>query len=135
MERRGLFVGIGIDAYDSHEPLRHAVAEVNAVAEVLGTDFAGEPLLDADLAQVQEHLKAVPGCLGTGSLVLLWCGHGVQSGTKLWLQTRNDCGKINAADVIARCAESGVASCSTECVSLCRFVSFCPAPLAEVALR
>ena len=51
MERRGLFVGIGIDAYDSHEPLRHAVAEVNAVAEVLGTDFAGEPLLDADLAQ------------------------------------------------------------------------------------
>ena len=124
MERRGLFVGIGIDAYDSHEPLHHAVAEVKAVAEVLGADFAGEPLLDPDLAHVLEHLKTVPGCLDTGSLVLLWCGHGVQSGTKLWLQTRNDCGKINAADVIARCAESGVASCSTECVSLCRFVSF-----------
>ena len=136
MERRGLFVGIGIDVYESHEPLEHAVAEVNAVAEVLGADFGGEPLLDADHAQVQEHLEKVPDCRDTaGSLVLLWCGHGVQSGTKLWLQTRNDCGKINAADVIARCAESGVASCSTECVSLCRFVSFCPAPLAEVALR
>jgi len=107
MERRGLFVGIGIDAYESHEPLQHAVAEVNAVAEVLRADFAGEPLLDADLAQVQEHLKAVPGCLDTGSLVLLWCGHGVQSGTKLWLQTRDDRGEINSADVIARCARSG----------------------------
>ena len=85
VERRGLFVGIGIDGYDSHEPLQHAVAEVKAVAEVLGADFAGEPLLDADLAQVLEHLKAVPDCLDTGSLVLLWCGHGVQSGTKLWL--------------------------------------------------
>jgi hypothetical protein len=128
MERRGLFVGIGIDTYDSHEPLRHAVAEVNAVAEVLGADFGGEPLLDADHAQVQEHLEKVPDCRDTaGSLMLLWCGHGVQSGTKLWLQTRNDCGKINAADVIARCAESGVASCSTECVSLFRFVSLCPA--------
>ncbi len=102
------------------------------MAEVLGADFGGEPLLDADHAQVQEHLEKVPDCRDTaGSLVLLWCGHGVQSGTKLWLQTRNDCGKINAADVIARCAESGVASCSTECVSLFRFVSFCPAPLAE----
>jgi hypothetical protein len=90
MERRGLFVGIGIDAYDSHEPLQHAVAEVNAVAEVLGADFGGEPLLDADHAQVQEHLEKVPDCRDTaGSLVLLWCGHGVQSGTKLWLQTRN----------------------------------------------
>ena len=68
MERRGLFVGIGIDAYDSHEPLHHAVAEVNAVAEVLHADFTGEPLLDADLAQVLEHLKAVPACLDTGSL-------------------------------------------------------------------
>ena len=64
VERRGLFVGIGIDGYDSHEPLQHAVAEVKAVAEVLGADFAGEPLLDADLAQVLEHLKAVPACLG-----------------------------------------------------------------------
>ena len=107
MERRGLFVGIGIDAYESHEPLQHAVAEVNAVAGALGADFAGEPLLDPDLAHVHEHLKTVPGCLDTGSLVLLWCGHGVQSGTKLWLQTRDDRGKINAADVIARCAESG----------------------------
>ena len=107
MERRGLFVGIGIDAYDSHEPLCHALAEVKAVAEVLGADFAGEPLLDPDRAQVLEHLEKVPDCRDTaGSLVLLWCGHGVQSGTKLWLQTRDD-RKINAADVIARCAESG----------------------------
>ena len=102
------------------------------------SDLAGHPreLLGVAAGRVQEHLEKVPDCRDTaGSLVLLWCGHGVQSGTKLWLQTRNDCGKINAADVIARCAESGVASCSTECVSLCRFVSFCPAPLAEVALR
>ncbi len=107
MERRGLFVGIGIDAYDSHEPLQHAVAEVNAVAGVLRADFAGEPLLDPDLAHVVEHLKTVPACLDTGSLVMLWCGHGVQSGTKLWLQTRDARGEINAADVIARCAKSG----------------------------
>ncbi len=103
------FVGVGIDAYESHEPLRHAVAEVTAVAEILGAEFAGEPLLDPDDALVREYLEAVPDGLGSGALVLLWCGHGVHSRSKLWLPTRNAGGKISAAEVIDWCAEAKAA--------------------------
>ena len=107
VQRAGRFVGVGIDTYEGHGPLEHAVAEVTAVAEALSGEFVGEPLLDADEAQIREHLKAVSGCVASGSLVLLWCGHGVASGTRLLLQTSDDRGKVNAADVIAECTQSG----------------------------
>ena len=108
MERTGRFVGVGIDVYEGYQRLEHAVAEVKAVAVALGAEFAGEPLLDPDEATAREHLKSVAGCLtDSGPLVLVWCGHGVASGTKLWLQTRDAGGEINAADVIARCVQSG----------------------------
>ena len=103
----GWFVGVGIDAYDGHAPLERPVAEVAAVAEALDGEFAGQTLFNADETQVREHLKAVPGYVRRGSLVLLWCGHGVASGTKLWLQTRDSGGEVNAVDVISRCAGSG----------------------------
>ncbi len=106
-QRAGRFVGIGIDVYEGHPRLEHAVAEVTAVAEALSGEFAGEPLLDANEAKIREHLKAVSGCAARGSLVLLWCGHGVASGTRLLLQTSDDRGKVNAADVIAECTQSG----------------------------
>lgn len=105
MGRPGRFVGVGIDAYEGHEPLAHAVAEVKAVAEVLGEEFAGEPLLDPDQRQVTEYFETVPGCLDTGALVLLWCGHGVLSRSRLRLPTRR--GEIDAAEVIFQCVKSG----------------------------
>jgi tetratricopeptide (TPR) repeat protein len=107
MGRPGRFVGVGIDVYDSHEPLEHAVAEVTAVAEVLGAEFVGEPLLDPDRAQVMNYLEAVAGCQDTGSLVMLWCGHGVQSGSMLRLATRDAGREINASEVIHHCVKSG----------------------------
>ncbi|MGI9002670.1 MAG: AAA family ATPase, partial [Pseudonocardia sp.] len=106
-QRAGRFVGIGIDVYEGHPRLEHAVAEITAVAEALSGEFAGEPLLDANEAKIREHLKAVSGCAARGSLVLLWCGHGVASGTRLLLQTSDDRGKVNAVDVIAECTQSG----------------------------
>jgi hypothetical protein len=76
------------------------------VAEVLGAEFVGEPLLGPDQTQVTEYLQAVTGCLDTGLLVLLWCGHGVLSRSRLWLPARR--GEVDAARscplaVIRRC--------------------------------
>ncbi|MEO7195039.1 MAG: hypothetical protein ABIZ05_09470 [Pseudonocardiaceae bacterium] len=103
----GRFVGVGIDVYKGHERLAHAVAEVTTVAKLLSAEFAGEPLLDPDQAQVMNYLKTVPGCLDTGPLVLLWCGHGMRSGSMLRLATRDAGGEINAAEVIYHCVRSG----------------------------
>ncbi|MGH3933617.1 MAG: AAA family ATPase [Pseudonocardiaceae bacterium] len=107
MGRPGRFVGVGIDVYDSHEPLEHAVAEVRAVAELLRGEFAGEPLLDPDHAQVLNYLETLSGCPDTGPLVLLWCGHGVCSGSMLRLAARDAGREINAAEVIYHCVKSG----------------------------
>lgn len=105
MGRPGRFVGVGIDVYDGHEPLEHAVADVQAVAELLGAEFAGEPLLDPDQAQVMNYLETLPGC--TGPLVMLWCGHGAWKGSMLRLATRDAGREINAAEVIYHCTRSG----------------------------
>jgi hypothetical protein len=56
------------------------------------------------------YLKTVPGCLDAGPLALLWCGHGVRSGSMLRLATRDDGGEINAAEVIYDCVKSGPTS-------------------------
>lgn len=63
MEPPGRFVGVGIDVYEAHEALQHAVSEVSVVADMLRAEFAGEPLLDVDQAQVSESLKSIPGSM------------------------------------------------------------------------
>ncbi|MFC0071254.1 hypothetical protein ACFFQW_46210, partial [Umezawaea endophytica] len=106
--RRDVFVGVGIDHYDSSElaDLDYAVADVEAVAKALLPAFAGEPLIDPNRAAVQEHLESVHGGADGGTLVLLWSGHGTDRGG-LRLATRDKADGVAASEVIRDCVLSG----------------------------
>ncbi|WP_433291571.1 tetratricopeptide repeat protein [Pseudonocardia sp. CA-142604] len=77
------------------------------MAEHLRPAFVGDPLVDPDRAEVDVYLRAVRGSAAAAPLLLLWCGHGVQSGAKLWLQTRDEDGEVSVVEVIKRCVRSG----------------------------
>ena len=106
--RRDVFVGVGIDHYDSSElaDLDYAVADVEAVANALSPAFVGEPLTDAELDVVNERLRSVRGSADGGTLVLMWSGHGTDLGG-LRLATRDQADGVAASEVIRGCVLSG----------------------------
>ncbi|WP_410821031.1 tetratricopeptide repeat protein [Micromonospora sp. 050-3] len=109
----GRFIGIAVGKYDQdrHAPLRHAVPDTRAFAELLGTDFVSALLTDPDENAARDRLRELSGEHSDGPLVLLWAGHGIGSPTGLRLLA-SDSGSelaagIGALDVAAYCASSG----------------------------
>ncbi|WP_430500773.1 tetratricopeptide repeat protein [Micromonospora trifolii] len=109
----GRFIGIAVSKYeqDRHEPLRHAVPDATAFAELLGADFVSALLADPGENTARDRLRGLAGEHSDGPLVLLWAGHGIGSPTGLRLLA-SDSGSgpaagIGAMDVAAYCASSG----------------------------
>src|SRR5262245_16065261 len=113
--RLGLFVGIGVDEYDSDEldTLEHAVSDVRGFRDLLGAAYDGEPLENPDEHEVREYLKALYGAMNGGALVVMWAGHASRSqAVPLRLAARDsmldrDYGLDVVGDVVSRAARSG----------------------------
>ena len=110
------FVGVGVGEYDSGHPrLEHAVADVEAIADLLEGSFDCTVLRDPGERAARDCLKGLRGSLpgSGGSLVLLWSGHAVRSpvdGLRLLARDSGDYdddGLGAGADVAAPCAQSG----------------------------
>lgn len=109
MAGRGRFVGIGIDSYPGTlSKLDHAVADVAAVAELLANHFDGEPLKDASTAAVTDHLESLAEQGDGVGLVLMWSGHGVDTG-ELRLPTADKARGIAAHELVSLGVEVGAA--------------------------
>ena len=106
--RREVFVGVGVDHYDSAElaDLDYAVADVEAVAQALTPPFDGEPLTDADVAGVNKCLLSLKDRADGGTLVMMWSGHGTDLGG-LRLATADQVDGVAASEVIRGCVLSG----------------------------
>jgi tetratricopeptide (TPR) repeat protein len=104
------FVGVGIDQYDDKtlDKLTYAVAEVEAVADLLKRDFVGEPVSADDVTAdgIRSELMALAD-EGAGVLVLVWAGHAEVEGKQLLLKTRDFRGEIELNEVVRRCFRSG----------------------------
>ncbi|MHA4854221.1 AAA family ATPase [Rhodococcus sp. MSC1_016] len=78
----GLFVGVGVNTYSADElpELEHSVAEISAVASLLGDHFTGRVLADPTEADVTARLKEIKSHFSSsaGCLVLMWSGHGIE---------------------------------------------------------
>lgn len=78
----GLFVGVGVNTYSADElpELEHSVAEISAVASLLGDHFTGRVLADPTEADVTVRLKEIKSHFSSsaGCLVLMWSGHGIE---------------------------------------------------------
>ena len=67
----GLFVGIGVDEYDSEhlETLDHAVSDVRGFRELLGATYSGEPLENPDENAARDHFKSLSRSRLAGKVV------------------------------------------------------------------
>ncbi|MGY2061640.1 hypothetical protein ACW9HQ_42775, partial [Nocardia gipuzkoensis] len=75
----GLFVGVGIDEYESLAPLTHAVAEVNGIGCALRPHYVGTPITDATEDTIRSYLREATATPAK-ALVMVWCGHGSFAG-------------------------------------------------------
>ena len=95
------FLAVGIDDYETRQPLSYAVSDVERAGEVLGEDpeFIGANMDEVAVLQHLDKLRSVKG----QSLFFYWAGHGESSGG-LRLVTADDRG-FSAHEVISRALE------------------------------
>src|SRR4051812_31847332 len=78
----GKFVGVGVGQYavPSLSALPRAVADVEAVRELLPDSLGGEVVANPDEHSARKHLRSLrQGSADGGSLLVLWSGHGQPS--------------------------------------------------------
>ncbi|MEU4420160.1 tetratricopeptide repeat protein [Actinoplanes sp. NPDC024001] len=107
----GRFFGIGVDKYQHHRDLRHAVSDIAAFAELLGEGFTCSSLENPTEGVARDRLQELEGTAQGEELVVLWAGHGIGSPSGLRVLAGNSrtgpTAGINATDVASYCAESG----------------------------
>jgi hypothetical protein len=104
---RDLFVGIGVDRYDTDlANLDHPVADVRAVAELFAGNFKGQPLVDAESAEVNDRLRSIKEQASGGTLVLMWSGHGSKDASGLRLATLDLVDEISAIEAARKARAS-----------------------------
>ncbi|CCK30286.1 hypothetical protein BN159_5907 [Streptomyces davaonensis JCM 4913] len=112
---KGRLAGIGVGEYasDAHRRLDHAVGDVEALSQLLGAYFDGEPLRNPTEGEARDYLRSLRGTLPADSaLVVAWSGHGSLPAAGGLRLLGSDSGPyasdgVPLVDVVLPCAESG----------------------------